>query len=118
MSVWASSQGRTANTDGGVVVVNEYYTTINTDASGLVNIDISSLNVSEVLSVTINPVINGVTTVANSLIVAIQEITTTGIRALIGRPNPTTVTVGATISPIVAVGSGVPCRCRVAYRKA
>lgn len=117
MSVWASSQGQNATNGGDNITVYQYYTTVNTDASGIVVIDLSSIDVAEVLDVSITPVITGVTTIVESLIVAIQDVTTTTIKALIGKPNNNTVTVGAVIAPIVAVGAGRPCRCRVIYRK-
>ena len=90
-------------TDSGPVDARDYYTTTATDGSGLVSVDISHLNASEILSVTVTPV--GV--VLGNITTAITTVSLTLIAASV-----------KTLSTVmVPVSSGVSVMVHVVYRR-
>lgn len=114
MSVWESGKTSAQNEDGSVSIRTIYVDGI-TGSNGEIEIDLSGFDINEIVSRSVD-VMDDATGLADLVFARVVSITETIAKVVAYQQNTTTVTVGATISPFVAVTTGVNVRLKVLCR--
>lgn len=125
MSVWWSVAGRNETEEDGTPIVRtgDIYIDIITDANGMFEIDLTTLNVSieRVLSHSgwvLNRTLTVATDIVSLLTVMVVEVTETVVKGVVIVGNSVTAVLGALVKPVKRAGSGIEARIKLTIVRA